>query len=327
MDLEDYALKLLENFSCIPEEMFYDYIFIDEVQDLQAMQIKVLAKLAKKSIIIAGDSKQKIYKRSPHSYADLGVNIIGSRNKTLTRLFRSTKQIVKLANSLSFKDIEKNRIEDLDDIKNGAKPETRYYMDRKNQIKYIIKKIRSIHQDEEAATIAVIHREEDKILRRQKSFLRSQLENNFRLIGVESYNKRFNYSDNKKPIFYTDIYSIKGLEFDYVFIVDFDRYHYPKESKIEEMKKYYGSQSTDLKKLYQQDYDEMMDEEKRLLYVAITRAKKNVFFTYSGKRDTKISPFAEEFDTKDYEAYGFNKTSIKNKEEQVVEELLATIFG
>ncbi|MCF6466629.1 UvrD-helicase domain-containing protein, partial [Clostridium sp. Cult2] len=180
MDLEDYALKLLENFHYIPEELYYDYIFVDEVQDLQAMQLKVLAKLAKKTIVIAGDSKQKIYKRSPHSYADLGINIIGSRNKTLTRTFRSTKQIVKLANSLSFTDIESEKIHDIEEMAEGYMPEIHYYPKTKNQIRYIIKEIKKIHSIEEGATIAVIHREEDKILRRQKSYLRKQLEMNFR---------------------------------------------------------------------------------------------------------------------------------------------------
>lgn len=327
MDLEDYALKILENFYCIPKELYYDYIFVDEVQDLQAMQLKVLAKLVKRAIIIAGDSKQKIYKRSPHSYVDLGINIIGSRNKTLTRTFRSTKQIVKLANSLSFTDIEREKIHDIEEMADGDMPEILYYPKTKNQIRYIINQIKKIHSSEEGATIAVIHREEDEILRRQKSYLRQQLEMNFRLIGVVSYNRRFNYADAKKPIFYTDIYSVKGLEFDYVFIVNFDKYNYPKSNKITKVQKYYNSQSSDFGKLYQQDRQEVEDEEKRLLYVAITRAKKNVFLTYSGGRYMDISTFVKEFDTKDYKAHGFNKTDIKKKEEEAEEEIMAIIFG
>lgn len=327
MDLEDYALKLLENFFCIPEELYYDYIFVDEVQDLQAMQLKALAKLTKKVIIIAGDSKQKIYKRSPHSYADLGINVIGGKNRTLTRTYRSTKQIVKLANSLSFADIEREKILDIDQMVDGDMPEIRYYSEMKNQVRYIINQIKKIHSSEEGATIAVIHREEDEVLRRQKSYIRQQLEMNFRLTGIEGYNRKFNYADNKKPIFYTDIYSVKGLEFDYVFIINFDKYNYPKNNKMDKVKKYYGSQSSDSRKLYQQDIQEVRDEEKRLLYVAITRAKKNVFLTYSGKEDRNISSFVEEFDTRDYKAYGFKKTDIKKKEEKIEEELLAIISG
>lgn len=327
MDLEDYALKLLENFNYIPEELYYDYIFVDEVQDLQAMQLKVLAKLAKRTIVIAGDSKQKIYKRSPHSYADLGINIIGNRNKTLTRTFRSTKQIVKLANSLSFADIERDKIHDIEEMAEGDMPEIHYYPKIKNQIRYIIKEIKKIHSMEEGATIAVIHREEDKILRRQKSYLRKQLEMNFRLIGVESYNRRFNYNDSKKPIFYTDIYSVKGLEFDYIFIVNFDKNNYPKKSKIIKVQKYHNIQSSDSGKLYKQDKQDIEDEEKKLLYVAITRAKKNVFLTYSGERFMDISTYVKEFDTKDYIAHGFNKTDIKRKEENAEEEIMAIVFG
>jgi superfamily I DNA/RNA helicase len=150
---------------------------------------------------------------------------------------------------------------------------------------------------------------------------------NFRLIGVESYNRRFNYNDSKKPIFYTDIYSVKGLEFDYIFIVNFDKNNYPKKSKIIKVQKYHNIQSSDSGKLYKQDKQEIEDEEKKLLYVAITRAKKNVFLTYSGERFMDISTYVKEFDTKDYIAHGFNKTDIKRKEENAEEEIMAIVFG
>ena len=75
LDLEDYALKLLENDHLIGDNLKYDYIFVDEVQDLDPMQIMALCKLTKKSIILSGDAKQRIYKKSPIKYEDLGLDI------------------------------------------------------------------------------------------------------------------------------------------------------------------------------------------------------------------------------------------------------------
>jgi len=91
LDMEDYALLLLQYHDQIPFNMYYDYVFVDEVQDLQPMQIKVLVQLTKKSIVLSGDPKQRIYKRSPHSYANLGLQIQGRCNRNLTKNFRSTK--------------------------------------------------------------------------------------------------------------------------------------------------------------------------------------------------------------------------------------------
>ncbi len=324
MDLEDYALEILKNFNLIPKDMYFDHIFIDEVQDLQAMQIKVLRMLAKKSLTIAGDSKQKIYDLSPYSYSNLGINITSGKNRTLTRTFRSTKEIAKLANSLEFTDIQKDKITDVELMSQGDKPEIRYYATKESEVRFIIKKVKEIHNKDKGSTIAVIHREEKKLYKREESFLRTSLEESFKLVDVESYRKKFKYNEKKKPIFYTDIYSVKGLEFDYIFIVDFKKGFYPDSKKFTELYKYYKNQSAAQNDSYDQDVNDIINEEKRLLYVAITRAKKKVFFTYSGQNERVVSTFIKDFDTKDYEVYGFRKTKLKGRDVSE-EELLAIL--
>ena len=56
------------------------------------------------------------------------------------------------------------------------------------------------------------------------------------------------------------IHQVKGLEFDYVFIVGVNEFKFP---------------------IYKSD----LEEEKRLFYVAMTRAKKRIFISYSSFND------------------------------------------
>ena len=107
LDLEDYALKILEKEYEFSDNLKFDYIFVDEMQDLDPMQILALCKLTKKSIILSGDAKQRIYKKCPVKYEELGLKIKQKgRRKVLRKNYRSTAQIVKLANSLNFYDNE-----------------------------------------------------------------------------------------------------------------------------------------------------------------------------------------------------------------------------
>lgn len=324
MDLEDYALKLFENFSYISKENFFDYVFVDEAQDMQVMQLRVLAKLAKKSIIIAGDLKERIFEKNVHSYERLGFHIEDWQVGSLTKIFRSTKEIAKLANSLKFTDIENKTIADIENMVNGDRPEIRYYRYRKDEILFLIDKIKDIHMKEKGATIAVIHREEKKVLKGQKTIIQAQLEAEFNLIGVKNYSK--NIKKRKNPIFYIDIYSAKGLEFDYVFIVDFDKEHYPLKEKIDALCEHYKKQNVASNDYYDKDFGNIINEEKRLLYLAITRAKENVFFLYSGGNEKNSSPFIKEFNTNDYEAYGFNKED-DTEEKSKAEKNLLNLFS
>ena len=61
-DLEHYALALLENKE-IAEEMRgkYDYVFVDEYQDVNPVQEKIISTVAGKNLFLVGDIKQSIY--------------------------------------------------------------------------------------------------------------------------------------------------------------------------------------------------------------------------------------------------------------------------
>lgn len=310
LDAEDYALLLLRYFDRIPESLKYDHIFIDEVQDLQPMQIMVLAKLCKKTLTLSGDPKQRIYKRNPLSYKELGVEVEGRRNRRLKINYRSTKQIMALASSLKFLDTENDRESEENFVREGLKPQIRYYADDKKLSKWLVNEIHKIRQADPGKTIAVIHRYDDDEFKIKKCPVRAELEREFLLITTDDYGHRYDLNSRVKPLFFTDAYSVKGLEFDYVFILHFDIMHYPSRKKIKTLDLLNKDRMSEA---YQKDEDEIINEEKKVLYVAITRAKKQVWLLYARQSELSISQFVRDFDTKDYESSGFKKSMYGNR--------------
>ena len=305
LDLEDYALLLLKHHEEIPDSLKYDYIFVDEVQDLQAMQLKALVSLQNKSIVVSGDPKQRIYKRSPFSYRELGLHIEGRRNRSLKTNYRSTREIMSLASGIKFMDEENDRMDDQKFVKEGPKPIIHYFLNNKKINQHLIKEIKSIQSRDMGASIAVIHRYDADQHAIQNSPIYLELNRNFDVITTAAYGRRFNLDTaEKKPIVFTDAFSVKGLEFDYVFLMHFDREHYPNQKRIEELNNRAGDSKTS--ESYRQDFDVILNDEKKVLYVAITRAKKEIQLMYSGSDFKRISQFIRDFDLHSFNAKGFD---------------------
>jgi DNA helicase II / ATP-dependent DNA helicase PcrA len=307
MDLEDYALLLLRFSDDIPESLKYDYIFVDEVQDLQAMQLKSLIGLYRKSLVVSGDPKQRIYKRSPFSYKELGLNIEGRRHRNLRTNYRSTKQIMELASSIKFLDEENDRDDNLQFVREGDKPTIHYFSQSSRLSNHIVREIKKIQSLEPGSTIAIIHRHDASNIRAEQCPVYQELNRNFDVIKTSQYAKRFDLDGRTKPVFYTDAFSVKGLEFDYVFLLHFDRDHYPSKKRIEDLKNRSGGGK--ISDSYLADLDSIMNDEKKVLYVAITRARKTVELLYTGESFKRISQFIRDFNKGTYKAIGF-KSSI-----------------
>lgn len=98
IDFDDVPLLLLEFSGRLLQQVGPAHILVDEGQDLSAMQLRAIRAITRKTLTIAADKGQSIYKRN-FSWAELGIDIRG-RSRSLTQTFRSTRQITKLAASL-----------------------------------------------------------------------------------------------------------------------------------------------------------------------------------------------------------------------------------
>ncbi|MGD9678320.1 MAG: UvrD-helicase domain-containing protein [Vulcanibacillus sp.] len=307
-DLEDYALILLKKFDEIPKNLKYHAIFADEIQDLDAMQLKLLTQLNPSTLVLAGDPKQRIYKKAPVSLINLGIDV-KSNSRNLNENFRSTEEIMKLANSLDFSDIIKDN-KKIRYMNNGIKPKIFYFKKLEKQLDYIGGKIKEISLNNPYETIAVITREEKEKASGNSSDIQTYLARYCRFMNIESYGKYFNYEGCNRVI-YTDIYNVKGLEFDHVFLLNFDLYHYPSKEEVNDKLIKYAKDKEDIEYIDfilnlasdDPDYIDLINTEKKRLYVAMSRAKKTLEIFCSQSSENYISPFIRDFKNGDYDYY------------------------
>jgi superfamily I DNA/RNA helicase len=277
-DYSDYALMLMDEWSKESSNACIDYVFIDEAQDLNYLQLLLLRKAARKGLIIAADKGQKIYKTS-FSWRQIGINVSGGRTKVLTQSYRSTKQIIMLAHSLQKHDpLVKEKDEEYvsPDYPSIEGPTPQVWtcngsLEESNLIKRFVQEIQKSHPD---YTIGLTARTWSDIYG-----LKSKLEQ--ASIKPEVIQK--DEGDCLTPgIKMTTFHSIKGLEFDAVIIFKLNHGNVP---LTENLPVESGSD------------DEHEAVERRLLYVAMTRAKKMLYLINSASK----SNFQDELDASLYE--------------------------
>jgi DNA helicase II / ATP-dependent DNA helicase PcrA len=294
IDREDYALLLIENFHRIYGTKKYDHIFVDEMQDLQPLQLKVLVFLNKGTLTLSGDERQRIFKSSPFSYRSLGINIQGS-SVILKTNHRSTYQIMKLANSLQFaRTTEDSRYDDEKFFpRQGQPPLIKGFKGVEKMLDAVINTIQSKFAEFPERTFVIIHR-----------FNKEQEINNVYTYLGRGFKvmRQINHSNTQThsgPIVYLlEAKETKGLEFDYVFIINFNKNTYPHIDEIEALYKRRQHKLQDIG----EDLKALEDKEKRILYVSLTRAKHEVYLYYAYREipENNISPFVDDFDSKDY---------------------------
>ncbi|MDD4995463.1 MAG: UvrD-helicase domain-containing protein [Patescibacteria group bacterium] len=130
--------------------------------------------------------------------------------------------------------------------------------------------------------------ETDNVESRLSDFM-AQIE--FELEAGEEGSLRFEAEEGPEMVRIMTIHGAKGLEFKYVFIVNMVDRRFPTTERSEAI----PVPDPLVKEILPAGQDTHLEEERRLFYVAITRAKDGVFFTsaddYGGIRKKKISQF------------------------------------
>lgn len=243
-DFDDFGLLLSQNMTRITDAFKFDHMFIDEAQDLQEVQLKLLRVATRKTFTVAVDKGQKIYKTS-FIWEDVGVNFRGGRSKSLADSFRSTKQIIQLANSLQLHDPmrgDKDFVPLILPKREGPKPVLCNCSSKDEQDRSIIKLIQQILETAPKSKIALLVKDW-----RRANSVKSTL-------GTAGLQCELLQRDSGNPhssgIKITTYHSSKGLEFDFVIVLDLV------EPNLKE----------DI------DEEQFWELERRLLYVSMTRA-------------------------------------------------------
>ena len=275
----DLYLFISHHAMLIPDEYKFDHVLIDEAQDQSLCMMRCAAALKRVDITIAMDSNQRIY--SQHwRQVDLGIS---ATTKTLSKSFRCTKEIEALAESLR-KHNDPYLAPDEAGTRqipesSGPLPQVIQCSSIINEKQKIIDITKAVLQADARATVGILCRTNSQA---QKIAGWCTDAN----IPHEILSRDMEYKIISYGAKISTVYSAKGLEFGAVIIPSFEEGVFP-ISLIDNIK------DEDAKQ-------EELVKERNLIYVALTRAFKYLFLTFSGKS----SRFLSEMDPMLYEYKG-----------------------
>lgn len=157
------------------EPLLYDAIFVDEAQDLEPDELRLLARLVRpdaaggQTLVVFYDNAQNIYGRPAPTWEHLGINIVG-RTTYLDQCLRNTTQILDLALNVligsaapegvraqtrQFADLASLRSRDLIDesgemvrvkfaSRAGERPTVRCFDDRGAEVRFVIDQVNDL---------------------------------------------------------------------------------------------------------------------------------------------------------------------------------------
>ena len=246
----------------------FKHILVDEYQDVNSQQVELLDLLSPENIFCVGDPRQSIF-----GWRGSDVSFIMDLAKrddfdviNLKMNYRSNSHIVGFMNkTISYMGL------------NPLEAEIEYEKDIKlcnfdddfAEYNYIAAKILSSLSD--PSDIFVLARTNRQL---------SELSDVFRKRGIRHILKTEDEKDvdvKDGHVVLATIHSIKGLEAEEVYVIGCTKRNFPcvaSEHPVMEIVKMY-------------DYDKN-EEERRLFYVAISRAKNRLYMTYSGKNHTRF---------------------------------------
>ncbi|PIN87631.1 hypothetical protein COV12_02930 [Candidatus Woesearchaeota archaeon CG10_big_fil_rev_8_21_14_0_10_32_24] len=266
------AITIFENFpSLIPK---YDHILVDEYQDVNAIQIELLKHLNAPNLFVVGDPRQAIF-----GWRGSRINYILDFNKdpdattiVLKQNYRSHPNIVGLANKI-VKNMNITTQESGRESHQFSSPETKLFNFERMDLEYDFVAREIARSSFENTEIFVLAR-----TNKQLADLSQKLrDKNIPHILKTDETKAAEVKQGHVTL--ATIHSIKGLEAELVFVIGSNSLYFP--CKV--------SDHPVIESLNLQNYDKM-EEERRLFYVAVTRAKQQLYISYTGK---SLTPFID----------------------------------
>lgn len=237
------------------ETLSYEHVLIDEAQDLSPVEMAVVFATVSRgqSITLAGDTAQRLHMDNGFSnwktvLGELGLSHVEVEPLELS--YRSTAEILEVAQAvLGPLRPEKAPLA----TRHGAPVELFQFGDMGDAVAMLGESLRELATSEPRASVAVVARYPeqadlfyDGLKRADVPYLRRVDDQNFAF---------------KPGVDVTDIRQVKGLEFDYVILVELTESSYPEE-----------------------------DETRHLLHIGVTRAAHQLWLLSSGKPSRLLPP-------------------------------------
>lgn len=264
------CVRLVER--AYPDGM-YDHVIVDEGQDFSAPAFRLIRALAgperKDDIFIVGDAHQRIYRRKS-VLSQCGIKIVG-RSSILRINYRTTEEIrrraVAILEGVGFDDLDGGSDDDpgAQSLLHGKDPEVIGFNKENDEPAYVASEIRNLAKSNVDLRDVCIVARTRKLLSSYAHYLQKEE------IPVCELKPRKPDDRKVEGVRLASMHRVKGLEFDHVFIVDASEGVLPPRAVFRNAER-------------EDAVDELIQREKCLLYVAMTRAKKSTTITYAGKK-------------------------------------------
>jgi mRNA-degrading endonuclease RelE of RelBE toxin-antitoxin system len=242
----------------------FDFVVVDEAQDISVAHLKFLAALGSHrpdSLFFSGDLGQRIFQQ-PFSWLALGVNVRG-RSRTLRVNYRTSHQIRAQADRLLgpvVSDADGNVEERSHTVSvfNGPPPDVRVLQSEQEEIEHVRRWI------SERVEAGVVPQEIGVFVRSSAQFDRARAALTAAAVPFNVLDERVAIGSGHASV--TTMHLAKGLEFRVVVVMACDDEIVPLQARIESV--------TD-----EGDLEDVYDTERHLLYVACTRARDQLLVT------------------------------------------------
>jgi superfamily I DNA/RNA helicase len=265
----DQVVDTLDFFKSFPSYVpNFDHVLVDEYQDVNDLQICLLQVLAKKNFFCVGDPRQSIF-----GWRGSNINYILNFSEehpeaelvSLKKNYRSSKEIVQLMN-------ESIRPMSLPPLESGKEGKTKarilQFKNEDVEFEFVIQRILATK----------IPREEIFVLartNRQLKDLAERMEQRGIQCVVKGDDTKHLVLALPNQITLATVHAIKGLEARVVFVIGATSLNFPCR----------GSEHPVVDMIKVDEYNKE-EEERRLFYVALSRAKEQLYISFSGQRPT-----------------------------------------
>jgi hypothetical protein len=285
------------------------YIVVDEFQDINANQWTMVERMLHPGakLLVVGDDAQNIYtwRGSDVKFIlDLDKKVPGLVDDQLRMNYRSTECIIAAANA-SMKLIptlpwKKSMVGPGRFL--GQKPDVRFFWHMKDETRWILSTIKDIQRHHPTLSIAILSRTNIDLFRIEEELLSETI--SYRLRDCGKQDEEMGESLHApSTVDLVTLHASKGLEWDIVFVIHCNDDVFPSSKRKEDI-----------------------ICERRLFYVAITRAKKHLFLSYT-KSERDLSRFIREIPSKLLQYHGLARYCLSEAELHEGVPLLESLLG
>lgn len=260
-DWDDIAYYVYKELCLDKRPLLYSHVVVDEGQDFSPMMLRSLIKAIPEtgSFSFFGDVAQQIY-GSRLSWRDAGIEIEENEIWKFAENYRNSLEIANFASDIMKNKYWKASDEDIvipiSPVASGPKPQLLYFEDSDSEEEWIVSSTARLSAN--SSNVIIVKNREMEL-----KFINALSQQK---ISVQQIDGKIDKYKNVNGISITTFYSAKGLEFDNVFIPFLNKDNFP-----------------DLEKMRFMNYEDVYADELKLLYVAVTRARRGLFMSYSNE--------------------------------------------